>query len=208
MTQSTDTHATHVLSKLLALSGQRKLIAIAGPPGSGKSTLADALCTSLQDAGRGASVVPMDGFHLDNRILKARGLLHRKGAPETFDSAGFLHLTRRIAARETVVYPVFDRPRDIAIAGAAILSPETEYVIFEGNYLLLDHPAWDALHPLWSYTIKINTPRPTLKTRLLNRWLEAGLPHAEATARCDENDLPNAELVLSRSRPADVTLIT
>ena len=34
----------------------------------------------------------MDGFHLDNDILAARGLLQVKGAPETFDLVGFAGL--------------------------------------------------------------------------------------------------------------------
>ncbi len=71
-----------------SFSHKRRLIALAGAPASGKSTLAHALCALVP----GACVVPMDGFHLDNALLEARGLLARKGAPETFDARGFLHL--------------------------------------------------------------------------------------------------------------------
>ena len=60
----------------------RILVAIAGAPGSGKSTLAAELALEL---GHTAAAVPMDGFHLDNDELQGRGLLHRKGMPETFD---------------------------------------------------------------------------------------------------------------------------
>jgi len=107
-------------------------------------------------AGQSAAVVPMDGFHLDNRLLDARGLRSRKGAPETFDVGGFKHLVSRIAAGDQdVIYPVFDRHRDIAIAGAAELTTDVQTVIFEGNYLLLDHPHWTELAQFWDYTLSV-----------------------------------------------------
>ena len=198
--------AKETLPHLLALMGSRKLVAVAGPPGSGKSSVSAALLDVLTEAGRGAAIVPMDGFHLDNRLLDQRGLRARKGSPDSFDAAGFLHLVRRIAAGEDVIYPCFDRARDIAIAGAAHMPASTEFIIFEGNYLLLDAPVWRDLHLIWDYTIRLDTPRDVLETRLLNRWLAHGLTEAEARARRDQNDLPNAELVLTRSADADLTL--
>lgn len=194
------------LPHLLALKGSRKLIAVAGAPGSGKSTISAALCSALQGAGRSAALVPMDGFHLDNRLLRARGILHCKGSPASFDADGFVHIVRRIAGGADVVYPVFDRDRDIAVAGAGHLPPEREYVVFEGNYLLLDHAPWDALRRLWTLSIWVETPLDTLKARLLDRWTDQGLPEAQARARRDENDLPNARLIVSDSAAADLTL--
>jgi len=194
------------LPRLLALTGSRKLIAVAGAPGSGKSTISAALCSALQDAGRSVALVPMDGFHLDNRLLRDRGILHRKGAPASFDAAGFVHLMRRIAAAEDVVYPVFDRDRDIAIAGAGHVPPETEFVLVEGNYLLLQESPWDRLRALWTLSIRVDTPLETIKARLLDRWTKQGLPEAQACLRRDENDLPNADLVLASSVDADMTL--
>jgi len=205
MSASTGSEAT-VLPRLMALGGTRKLVAIAGPPGSGKSTLADALCAALADVGRVAQVVPMDGFHLDNRILAARGLLDRKGCPDSFDASGFLALVRRIAAGETVAYPVFDRALDRAIAGAATLVEETEFVVFEGNYLLLNTRPWRDLRAYWSFSLRLEEPRAELERRLVARWLGHGLSHAEATRRCAENDLPNADLVAGNSAVADLVL--
>lgn len=206
MSPGPDNTAQAMLPHLLALSGSRKLIAVAGPPGSGKSSVSAGLCLALQRAGRSAAVVPMDGFHLDNGILIQRGLLDRKGAPATFDAAGFVHLVRRIAAQEDVIYPVFDRDRDLAIAGAAHLPPDTEFVLFEGNYLLLRDAPWRDLAPLWSLSFAIDTPRNELARRLLQRWLDHGLPPDQATARRDSNDMPNAELVLTNSLPADLSI--
>ena len=53
----------------LAQTDVSQLIAIAGPPASGESFLAQWLATELKKAGGFAKVIPMDGFHLDNRLL-------------------------------------------------------------------------------------------------------------------------------------------
>jgi len=86
---------------------RRQLIAVAGPPASGKSTLGAALVARLNRNHKCAALIPMDGFHLDNCILTARGWFTRKGAPETFDAAGFIHMIQRLVTDEEVVIPVF-----------------------------------------------------------------------------------------------------
>ena len=52
-----------------------------------------------------AALVPMDGYHLDNAVLVERGLLPRKGAPQTFDVDGLARdlerHPRRRAARSS-----------------------------------------------------------------------------------------------------------
>ena len=60
----------------------RRLTAIARPPASGKSTAAEALAAILNRVEpRSAAVVPMDGFHYDDRVLIARGLRAKEGRP-------------------------------------------------------------------------------------------------------------------------------
>ena len=105
------------------------------PPAAGKSTLAAELVTRLNAGDEIASLVPMDGFHLDNLILQKRGLLDRKGAPETFDGIGFVRMIERLGRDAEVVIPTFDRARDIAIAGAAVVGPQHRIAVVEGNYL-------------------------------------------------------------------------
>ncbi len=182
---------------------RRRLIAIAGAPASGKTTLAAELAEAL---GARAILVPMDGFHLDNRILDARGLRPRKGAPQTFDGAGFVHMIRRLASEDEVVIPVFDRARDIAIAGASVVGPETEIAVVEGNYLLLDEQPWRALRPLWDLSVYLKVPEDTLRARLIQRWLDHGLNPQAAEARATSNDLPNALHIARHSSEADIVL--
>ena len=184
----------------------RVLVGFAGAPGSGKSTLAAALLRRLRDTKVPAEVVTMDGFHLDNAVLDARGLRQRKGAPETLDAQGFLHLVRRLREGKEVVAPIFDRSRDIAIAGAQVVSAATRVVICEGNYLLFDEDPWRDLVPFWDLTARLDVPLPELRARLIQRWLDQGLSRAAATRRAELNDVPNARRVLEKELPAQLIL--
>lgn len=183
-------------------AGRRRLVGLVGAPASGKTTLAHAIA-ALDDT---ISVVPMDGYHLDNGLLEKRGLLARKGAPETFDAAGFAHLLRRLASGEDAIYPTFDRTSDRSIAGSGEISDGCETILVEGNYLLLDRPQWRPLADLWDLSLFLDVPMDALRQRLLDRWNTYGFDEEAAARKADENDLPNASLVYNASLPADITL--
>jgi pantothenate kinase len=186
---------------------RRFLIAIAGPPGAGKSTMAESLADALKARGESAEVLPMDGFHMDNAILIERGLLARKGTPETFDVRGFLDIIRAVKpADQEVLVPVFDRSRELAIASARVVSPEHRFIIVEGNYLLLSLGKWAELEGIFDYSIMLAPPIEVLEERLWARWRGYNLTEEQASAKVYGNDLPNGRLILANRRPADVTL--
>lgn len=196
-----------LLTRLLRLrSTGRKLIAIAGAPASGKSFLGAALCDALCREGVAATLVPMDGFHLDNRILDARNLRTRKGAPETFDVAGFIALVQRLRMQAEVVYPLFDRSRDLSIAGAGMVPPGCEMVIIEGNYLLFDEKPWSDLAALWDFSIWLETAEETIRQRCIARWLAHGHDAEAARIRAEGNDLANARRIRAARLGADMVL--
>ena len=189
----------------------RTMVAIAGPPGSGKSTLAEQLVIGLNEAAPPcdpiAGLITMDGFHLDNAILEARGALHRKGAPDTFNAAEFCDTVRDLARGERDRYlPKFDRGLDLAIANAVFVRADTPILIVEGNYLLLDRAPWAAMRDHFAATVFICPPRAVLSRRLQQRWIAHGLDPETARRRAQDNDMVNADLVIRNSHPADLTL--
>lgn len=190
----------------LAEGKGRVVIGIAGPPAAGKSTFSElllsAICTELEPE---TVLVPMDGFHLDNRLLEERDILPRKGAPFTFDAAGFVSLIQRIKAEDgEVYYPVFDRSRDLAIAGAGCVKPQSKIILVEGNYLFLDEQPWRNIRGLFDLSIFLSSPKEVLEARLVQRWLDNGLSAEAASARALQNDIPNAHYVLAHSAVCDL----
>jgi pantothenate kinase len=181
----------------------RFIAALAGPPAAGKSTLAEDLAAQL---GHGAKVVPMDGFHYDDAVLNARGARGRKGAPDTFDVQGFLHLLRRLRVEDEVAIPLFDRALEISRAGADIITAADKILIVEGNYLLLNEAPWPQALPLYDLTIWIDVPEADLVSRLMDRWARYGKTNTEARAWIEGNDLPNIRRVVAGSGEADVTI--
>jgi pantothenate kinase len=187
----------------------RNLIALVGPPGAGKSACAEWLAEGINATGRNrAGVFPMDGFHFDDLVLEARGLLPRKGAPETFDVAGLRHMLDRLRNNEEdeIAVPVFDRTLEIARAGARMIPSDVGVLIVEGNYLLLDYPPWSTLAPLFDLTVSIRVTEEELRRRLTERWRSQGMDADRIQAKVETNDLPNGRTVLVHSIAADFVL--
>ncbi|MDQ4104710.1 MAG: nucleoside/nucleotide kinase family protein, partial [Actinomycetota bacterium] len=121
----------------LAQCDGRRILGITGAPGAGKSTVARRLVKALAGA---AVLVEMDGYHLAQVELERLGRVERKGAPDTFDAAGYVALLRRLRTPDaaTVYAPEFRRAIEEPVAGAVPVPPGVPLVITEGNYLLLD----------------------------------------------------------------------
>ena len=198
-----------IVRKILAIDPSRRtIIALAGPPASGKSTAAEMIVAKLnQLEPDSAAVVPMDGFHYDDMVLVARGLRPRKGAPETFDCAGFAHLMSRLAANveKEIAVPVFDRAIEISRGSARIIPQSVKYIVTEGNYLLLNREPWLQLPRLFDMSVFLRVPKAELHRRLLLRW--QSLSPDELVAKIEGNDMINVETVLNKSGEADFTLV-
>lgn len=186
---------------------RRGFIALAGPPASGKSTVSHALVAELERRGRPTGLLPMDGFHMGNTLLDRRGLRERKGAPETFDLAGFAATLTRARNKDQICVPTFDRTLDTGLAAAAELLPAQQTVVVEGNYLLLDAPGWRDLSDLWDFSAYLDVPDDVLQERLIQRWLDEGLPPDRAREKAEGNDLPNARLIRSALLEDEADLI-
>lgn len=74
-----------IADRLAPTPGTTRILAVAGPVAVGKSTIAARLADHLRADGDRVAVVSTDGFLHPNAVLEGRGLLERKGYPETYD---------------------------------------------------------------------------------------------------------------------------
>ena len=187
-------------ARRLGGSSARRILGIAGPPGAGKSTIAEAVVATLGPAA--AVCVPMDGYHLANRVLDALGRRDRKGAQDTFDAAGYAALLGRLrAADEPIVYaPAFRREIEEPIAGAIAVPREVPLVVTEGNYLLL----WPELQGLLDEAWFIEVDDGARVDRLVARHVGFGKSPSDARAWVLRSDEANARLVATTRSGADV----
>ncbi len=188
-------------ARRMAAGPERRLLGVAGPPGAGKSTLAARLARAV---GTRAVVVPLDGFHLAQAELERLGRADRKGAPDTFDAAGYAALLARLReGRDTVYAPAFRRELEEPVAGAIAVPPETTLVITEGNYLLLETPAWRDARSRLDAVWFVELDDATRVRRLVERHVAHGRSPAAAEAWVRRSDEANAALVAAVRDRAD-----
>lgn len=191
------------LEQLIA-DGKRRILGLVGAPGAGKSTVAQAILEALADR---AVIVPMDGFHLANVELERLGRASRKGAEETFDSAGYVALLGRLRAQrsdEVIYAPTFRREIEEPIAGAIPVMPDTPLVITEGNYLLLDRGHWSGVRPLLDEAWYVDVDPELRRQRLVERHMRFGRDEVAARNWVQETDEVNAVLIESTRVRADL----
>jgi pantothenate kinase len=184
----------------------RVIVGLTGPPGTGKSTMVAAIAEAL--APQPVAIVPMDGFHLANAVIRGTALQHRKGAIDTFDAAGYALLMRRLHQRdEEVVYaPSYVRSLEEPIAAAIAVHREVQIVITEGNYLLSTEPAWVAARAAMDQVWYLDTPDNLRIERLTSRHIDFGKSPEHAAAWVSSSDEVNARAIAETRQRADLIL--
>jgi pantothenate kinase len=180
-----------------------------------------------------AVVLPMDGFHYTRAQLDAfpdpRAAHARRGAPWTFDAQAFVATVAAARSasgdakkKEPLLVPSFDHAVKDPVADQIVIGPEAEVVIVEGNYLLLDEEPWRRLWkggegegeggeappqppPLLDETWFVDSPLEAAMAHIFARQTkEVGLTPEESRKRVEENDGPNARLVVATRERAGV----
>ncbi|MGF1650466.1 MAG: type I pantothenate kinase [Hyphomicrobiaceae bacterium] len=174
----------HSVSSTFLGQNDRKtpfIIGIAGSVAVGKSTTARVLRELLArwpDHPR-VDLVTTDGFLYPNRVLLERGLMHRKGFPESFDTKRLLNFLADVkSGRRDVVAPRYshfhydvlddqeihvDRPNVLIVEGLNVLQPAR---------LPKDGTAIPYVSDFFDFSIYIHADTPTIRNWYISRFLK------------------------------------
>ena len=188
------------------LSRERALLGICGAPAAGKSTLAERLVAALGPGVR---------LHRNGRLppgagrAGALGRTERKGAPDTFDAAGYVNLLRRLRSRppdEIVYAPGFRRDLEEPIAGAVPVPPEVRLVVTEGNYLLLATRRGRQVRELLDEVWFLDPPEDARRQWLIDRHRAFGRSWTRPASGPTASDERNAVLINATRSAADLVV--
>ena len=191
---------------LIQNEDNRTIIGIVGKPGAGKSTLSSYLLKKLPK--ETTALVPMDGFHLSNAQLNKLGRIDRKGAPDTFDSHGYVDLLRRIKTDTSndIYFPIFHRDIEESISAEGVIHPHTSLILTEGNYLLLASDGWSQAAETLTESWFLDVDNDRRMARLVARHIKYGKSPEAAHAWANGVDEGNAQLIESTRASADVII--
>ena len=154
------------------------IIGVAGSVAVGKSTAARLLRELLARWPNSPHVdlITTDGFLLPNRELEARGLMQRKGFPESYDARGLLAFVADIkAGRVGVESPVYSHDSYDIIPGEVIKLGAAEIVIIEGLNVLQSRTDPDApetfVSDYFDFSIYVDADPDALERWYLERFL-------------------------------------
>lgn len=193
----------------------RIFVMLAAPPAAGKSSLSKTLAKLAAGIPgmEPVTVIGMDGYHrymsyLTTHTMMRDGkelvMVEIKGCPESFDLPRLTENIREVATGCSCTWPDYDRMKKDPIEGA--LKVDSNIVLLEGNYLLLDREGWKDLAQYADLTIRITAEPEFLRKRLIGRKYNTGVTMEEAVHFVDFSDMVNVKTCLEHTREADINL--
>lgn len=174
----TTTQQLHAVSReFLDRTAKRTpfIIGVAGSVAVGKSTVSRLLKELLSRWPTTPSValVTTDGFLYPNSVLEEKGLMERKGFPESYDRLALLKFVADIkSGKEIVKAPVYSHLTYDIVPGAELVVDSPDVVIVEGLNVL-QPPALGqevALSDYFDFQIYVDAPTEEIESWYLERF--------------------------------------
>lgn len=155
------------------------IVGIAGSVSVGKSTTARLLRELLSrwPGTPNVALVPTDGFLMPNAELEARGILGRKGFPESYTPGALTKFLDDIKSGRDAEVPVYDHVSYDIVPGKSITVSSPDILIVEGLTLLqpakLDERGeYAGVYDYFDFTIYLDAPETSLEEWYVDRFLK------------------------------------
>lgn len=150
------------------------VIGIAGSVAVGKSTFArilQALLARWPDHPR-VDLITTDGFLFPNQTLHDRGIMNRKGFPESYDTKALLQFLRELKSGAAVVKaPVYSHVVYDIVDGETISIQQPDILILEGlNVLQVGSESNEFVSDYFDFSIYIDANEKDIETWYIERF--------------------------------------
>lgn len=149
------------------------VIGLAGSVAVGKSTFARVLTTLLSRWPQHPRValVTTDGFLLPNAELERRGLMQRKGFPESYHRTALLEFVVALKSGEPVVTsPVYSHRSYDIVPGARNVIERPDVVIVEGLNVLQSGVGMAFVSDFFDFSVYLDADLPDLRRWYVERF--------------------------------------
>lgn len=152
------------------------VIGVAGSVAVGKSTFArilQALLSRWPDHPN-VGLVTTDGFLLPNAVLAERGIMHRKGFPESYDTRRLLAFMREVKSGAPVVRaPVYSHVVYDIVTDQEMLVERPDILILEGlNVLQVTTPGTEFVSDYFDFSIYVDADEADVLDWFLARFMK------------------------------------